>query len=103
MNHPFQPDLNEISILPVTETRASVRCTGLPALERDAYRSSAAGTMAALEEQEPECECYCTGDSFDPRGCELHDTESPWNQQMRAASMTQQDYSYNHMPTKEVA
>ncbi len=59
--------------------------------------------MAFLEAQEPECECDCAGDSFDPRGCELHDTESPWNRQMRAASTIQQEKTHNHMLTKEVA
>jgi len=35
-------------------------------------------------EPEPECECRMAGDQQDSRGCELHDSTSPWNVRMRA-------------------
>lgn len=42
------------------------------------------------EELEPACECRMDGgDLFDPRGCELHDSESPWNIRLRAVSSVQ--------------
>lgn len=38
----------------------------------------------AAGEPEPECECAMSGDSYDPRGCELHDQSSTWNARMSA-------------------
>ena len=35
----------------------------------------------ADEDREPECKCRFSGDTFDPRGCELHDPSSGWNLQ----------------------
>ena len=46
---------------------------------------------ADVESQEPECECSQTDvDRFDPRGCEYHDSNSPWNVRLRAVTMAQQ-------------
>lgn len=45
----------------------------------------------AMESQEPECECAQTDvDLFDPRGCEYHDSMSPWNVRLRAVKAAQQ-------------
>ena len=42
-------------------------------------------------EREPECDCQQTDvDLFDARGCELHDSESPWNVRLRAVTSMQQ-------------
>ena len=47
--------------------------------------------VEAVESQEPECECSQTDvDLFDPRGCEYHDSTSPWNVRRRAVTMIQQ-------------
>jgi hypothetical protein len=41
-------------------------------------------------ELEPECECCVGGDDlFDPRGCPLHDSMSPWNVRLRAVAALQ--------------
>ena len=41
---------------------------------------------------EPECECHFDGgDLFDPRGCGVHDANSPWNVRLRAVTAVQQD------------
>lgn len=39
---------------------------------------------------DPDCSCQTNGDLFDPRGCELHDSESPWNRRLRAVTSVQQ-------------
>ncbi len=47
--------------------------------------------VADLESREPECECRQTDvDLFDARGCELHDSSSPWNERMRAVTAVQE-------------
>jgi hypothetical protein len=47
--------------------------------------------VEVLESQEPECECRQTDvDLFDSRGCEYHDSNSPWNVRLRAVTMVQQ-------------
>jgi hypothetical protein len=47
--------------------------------------------VEAVESQEPECECSQTDvDLFDQRGCEYHDSTSPWNMRLRAVTMAQQ-------------
>jgi hypothetical protein len=47
-----------------------------------------AASDAILEQQasaEPACDCRQTDvDMFDPRGCEVHDGNSPWNVRLRA-------------------
>jgi hypothetical protein len=41
-------------------------------------------------ELEPACSCQMDGgDLFDPRGCEAHDANSPWNTRLRAVTMVQ--------------
>jgi hypothetical protein len=42
------------------------------------------------DDPEPECECRFCGDTFDPRACELHDWNSPWNVRLRAVTAVQQ-------------
>jgi hypothetical protein len=40
---------------------------------------------------EPDCSCQMDGgDLFDPRGCEVHDANSPWNRRLRAVTSVQQ-------------
>jgi hypothetical protein len=39
---------------------------------------------------EPECECATGGDLFDPRGCELHNSSSWWNEKQRAITAVQE-------------
>jgi hypothetical protein len=47
--------------------------------------------VEAVESQEPECECAQTDvDLFDRRGCEYHDSASPWNIRLRAVTIAQQ-------------
>ena len=47
--------------------------------------------VEVVESQEPECECAQTDvDLFDPRGCEYHDSTSPWNVRLRAVTAAQQ-------------
>jgi hypothetical protein len=44
-----------------------------------------------VESHEPKCECRQTDvDLFDPRGCGIHDSNSPWNVRLRAVTMVQQ-------------
>jgi hypothetical protein len=47
--------------------------------------------ISEVESQEPNCECRQTDvDLFDARGCELHDSSSPWNLRMRAVRAIQE-------------
>ena len=39
---------------------------------------------------DPDCSCQTNGDLFGPRGCELHDANSPWNVRLRALTAVQQ-------------
>lgn len=40
---------------------------------------------------DPDCSCRMDGgDLFDPRGCEAHDSNSPWNIRLRAIGSVQQ-------------
>ena len=47
--------------------------------------------VEAVEANEPECGCHQTDvDLFDPRGCELHDDCSLWNQMRRQVTSIEQ-------------
>ena len=47
--------------------------------------------LESVESQEPECACSQSDvDSFDARGCPLHDGNSSWNLQLRALSLIQE-------------
>ena len=61
----------------------------------DDHRSACAMCAAIAAEDaifyaqpaEPECSCQLdAGDLFDPRGCDVHNANSPWNVRMRAVS-----------------
>ncbi len=59
-----------------------------------------------LEEmdQEPECSCQQTDvDLFDARGCDAHDSNSPWNVRMRALCASERCLSMRLWPMGEVS
>jgi hypothetical protein len=61
----------------------------------DGLRYCLACATAAVESQEPECECRQTDvDQFDARGCEFHDPSSTWNVRMRVLIAIQEFEEY---------
>jgi hypothetical protein len=56
------------------------------------YCAAIERTDALLEVRIPEMECECRRtdvDLFDPRGCPVHDANSPWNVRLRATTSVQ--------------
>ncbi len=60
--------------------------------------------LLAEMEQEPECSCHQTDvDLFDARGCDAHDSNSPWNVRMRALCASERGLSMRLWPMEEVS
>ncbi len=55
-------------------------------------------------DQEPECTCHQTDvDLFDCRGCDAHDSNSPWNVRVRALCASERGLSFRLFPMEEVS
>lgn len=55
--------------------------------------------LLAAMDQEPECTCHQTDvDLFDARGCDAHDSNSPWNVKQRALCASERGLSFRLWP-----
>ncbi len=56
------------------------------------------------EMENPECTCQMGGgDLFDPRGCDAHDSNSPWNVKQRALCASERGISFRLTPMEEAS
>ena len=89
----FDQDEDGFPVPPAVEL-PRCECCGQPCAELARDWDGLLVGACCLDAREPECQCECSGDLFDPAGCELHNSQSAWNVARRSVGSVQQYERY---------